>query len=178
MRVRPYGFLLILLISMVPVNARPQAKPAAPYQIKAAYLFNFTRFVEWPQDAFRSSGSSFVIGIVGNKDLSDYLAEIVAGEKINNHPIRVRYYRNLNEVEDCNILFLNSANASMIRDGIKSLNRRSILTVSDAEDFLNWGGMVRFYTQENKIRIQINAASARSGNLQISSKLLSVATKY
>jgi hypothetical protein len=158
---------------MMPVRA--QIKPAAAYQIKAAYLYNFTRFVEWPDDAVRSA---FIIGVVGHKDLSEYLEAIVSGEKINNRPIRVRYFRNLNEVDDCNILFLSSTDATMIREGITSMNRRSILTVSDAEDFLQWGGMVRFYTQENKIRIQINASSARAGNLQISSKLLNVATKY
>jgi len=168
-----YACILILLFSMMPVQA--QIKPAAAYQIKAAYLFNFTRFVEWPHDALRAT---FTIGVVGNKDMSEYLEAIVSGERVNNRPIRVRYYRNLNEVDDCNILFLSTDDAGLIRNGITSLNRRSILTVSDAEDFLHWGGMVRFYTQENKVRIQINASSARAGDLQISSKLLNIATKY
>jgi hypothetical protein len=170
--------LSLIIVAGQGYTAAAQSKPAEAYQIKAAFLYNFTRFVEWPDNAFSSPDEPFVIGILGNERMGDYLEAIIKGEKIGNRPIKVQLYKSLGELGNCNILFLNSAEAARIRERLAELNRKGILTVSDEDSFLRWGGMVRFFTDQNKIKIEINVNSARSGHLQISSKLLGVAAIY
>lgn len=159
-------------------RAEAQGKPATADQIKAAFLYNFTRFVEWPPGAYSSPSAPFVICVVGNKPLADYLQELVVDEVAANRPISVHFYPDPEPVRSCNILFLSDRVAAKVRDDISAYAKNSTLTVSDAGNFLHWGGMVRFYTENNKIKIQINASKTRSANLQVSSKLLSVATKF
>lgn len=171
--------LCVLLILTVPYNSTTaQSKPAAAFQVKAAYLYNFTRFVEWRPEEFAAPDEPFVIGILGDRQTAEYLKEIVRGETVENHPIVVQQYGTVGEVRNCQILFLGSGEAFRARESIAELNRKGILTVSDADNFLRWGGMIRFFSRDNKIRIQINTGAARAGQLQISSKLLSIASDY
>lgn len=169
--------IILLLVSQAAVICA-QSRPAAAFQVKAAYLYNFTRFVEWEPDAYAAPDAPFIIGVLGNKLVGDYLQEIVRGEKVGNRPIIVQQYRSISEVRNCRILFMSAAEASRARESLPEMTGKGILTVSDGESFLKWGGMIRFFNQENKIKIQINSSAARSGQLQISSKLLSVAAAY
>ncbi len=145
------------------------------YQVKAAFLFNFTQFVEWPAGTFDGTGTSFVIGILGENPFGNYLREIVAGESVNGHPLIIQQYKNVDEIKSCHILFINPAEINHVSEVITSLKGRSILTVSDAPGFIQSGGMIRLVTSNNKIRIQANPVKAKEADLIISSKLLGVA---
>ena len=145
------------------------------YQIKAAFLFNFTQFVEWPVNAFPETKAPLVIGIMGENPFSTYLEKIISGEQVNGHPLVVQQYKNVEEIKTCHILFINLADTNELEQAIISLKTRSILTVSDRDDFIRQGGMIRFVTKDNKIQIQINPEPAREANLIISSKLLGIA---
>ncbi len=169
---------IILIISGDAAAVHAQSKPVAAFQVKAAYLYNFTRFVEWDPATYAGPDAPFIIGVLGNKLVGDYLREIVQGEKVGNRPIVVHQYRSISEVRDCRMLFISAGEAARVRESLPEMNDKGILTVSDGEPFLKWGGMIRFFNQDNKIKIQINASAARTGHLQISSKLLSVATAY
>ncbi|MGB8191508.1 MAG: YfiR family protein [Chitinophagaceae bacterium] len=160
--------MIIVLCSFSPGS--PDQTPA--YQVKAAFLYNFSQFVEWPSNAFSGSNAPFVIGVLGTDPFGAYLEELVAGEKAGSHPIVIRKYSEPNEVQQCHILFINHADAA---EFARRFANRSILTVSDAEGFANRGGMIRFYTEKNKTKLQINLATARAANLNISGKLLRVA---
>lgn len=150
-------------------------KPAPEYQVKAAFLYNFTRFIDWPTTAFRSPGSPFVIGIIGDDPFGGYITSIVKDEKVGTHPITLQRYQNIQEVTNCHLLFINTPATGRVKDIVSAIGRRSILTVSDMDNFTKYGGMVRFYKENNKIRFEVNVASSKSAQLEISSKLLTVA---
>ena len=146
--------------------------PATANEVKAVFLYNFSRFVTWPPPTSNNSNSSFIIGILGNDPFGSFLESVVEGEKVDGRPIIIRRYGDAHDVKDCQILYINKRNASGIA---KELQNRSILTVSDTDDFATDGGMIRFSFVNNKIRLQINAKTAKTANLTISSKLLRVA---
>jgi hypothetical protein len=151
---------------------RAPAQIAPAYQVKAAFIYNFTQFVEWPSNAYDGSQSPFVIGILGENPFGNYLEELVKDEMAGTRRIVIKKYRDADDVKSCNILYINMANCGEV---LRGLRNKSILTVSDADNFTRDGGMVRFFTQNNKIRFQINPTAARAVNINISSKLLRVA---
>lgn len=155
-------------VSMQPPSSRE-------YQIKAVFLFNFTQFVEWPTTSFSSDQAPLVIGVLGENPFGSFLEETVSGEKVNGHPLIVQYYKNIEDIKPCHILFINTSEANKLRQVIGSLKGKNILTVSDASNFLPEGGMIRFFTKSNKIQLQINLEATKTANLVISSKLLRLA---
>jgi hypothetical protein len=153
-------------------------KTSSEYKVKAVFLYNFTRFIDWPPSAFSSPESPFIIGIIGDDPFGSYLEEAVSGEQIENHTIIIKRYHSISEIKDCQVLYINSSNSEYIKEIISLVGKRSILTVSDANNFARWGGMIRLFTDDEKIRIQINSNAAKASQLNISSKLLSVAEVF
>jgi hypothetical protein len=152
--------------------------PATPeYQVKAVFLFNFTHFINWPPSSFSSDQAPFVIGIFGNNPFGSYLNEVVSVEKVNGHPIVVNYYKNIEDIKTCHILFVNKTDINRINE-FQTFNDRNTLTVSDSPDFMQKGGMIRFFTRNNKIQLQINLDAVKSAKLDVSSKLLRLAEIY
>ena len=149
-----------------------QSAPAAEYQVKAVFLFNFAQFVEWPPSAFPQGQTSLVIGVLGQDPFGSYLDDTVRGERVNNRPLTVRRYRRLEEIQTCHVLFISRSEAERMDQILASLKYRKILTVADAEGPAGARVMIRFVTQQNKIRLRINPEAARAANLTISSKLL------
>ncbi|HXA02484.1 MAG TPA: YfiR family protein [Cytophagaceae bacterium] len=148
--------------------------PSREYQVKAVFLFNFTQFVEWPSNAF-SAGAPMVIGILGDDPFGSYLDETVSGENVNGHPLVIQRYRKIEDVKSCHVLFISTSETNNIEQIVASLKGRSILTVSDTPGFIQQGGIIRFFTSNNKIQFQINPEAARAAGLSISSKLLRLA---
>jgi hypothetical protein len=152
-----------------------QDKTAGEYQVKAVFIYHFTQFIDWPSSAFTSSSDPFVIGIIGEDPFGSYLEEAVAGEKINAHPIVIKHFANIKDVINCHILYINSTNEDWLEKVLSSVSQKKILTVSDAPAFSKLGGIVRFFMRDDKIRIQINLEQSKAAQLNISSKLLSIA---
>ncbi len=142
------------------------------YQIKAVFLFNFAQFVSWPAEAFHDTESPLVIGILGADPFGTQLDEAVRGERIGGRPLVVRRYRRVDEITDCHILFISAAEAGQLDGILAKLKDRRLLTVGDTDGFNRHGGMVRFVTENHKIRLRINVDAARAADLVISSKLL------
>jgi hypothetical protein len=155
-----------------PIETRAQAPPAQEYQLKAVFLFNFAQFVEWPPSAFPAPDTPLVIGVLGKDPFGSYLDEVVRGETINNHPLTVRRYRRVEDITTCHILFIGRPEQERLEPVLDSLKGRSILTVGDAESFARRGGMIRFVTDSNRIRLRINLEAAETASLKLSSKLL------
>jgi uncharacterized protein DUF4154 len=153
-----------------PAAAPAQASPE--YQLKAVFLFNFAQFVEWPASAFPGPDAPLVIGILGDDPFGPYLDETIRGESVNNRPLSIRRYRTVQEIDTCHILFVSRREQGHLQGILDSLKGRSILTVSDFEGFASRGGMIRFVTDRNRIRLRINLDAARAANLTLSSKLL------
>ena len=153
-----------------PVNTLAQSSPE--YQLKAVFLFNFAQFVEWPASAFPEPDTPLSICILGEDPYGRYLDETVRGETVANHPLTVRRYRTVEEIRGCHILFVSRQEQGHLGEILDSLQGHSVLTVSDAEGFARRGGMIRFVTDHNRIRLRINLEAAKAANLTLSSKLL------
>jgi len=166
--------LLSLMVWALP-GATALGKTAAQspeYQLKAVFLFNFAQFVEWPASAFPEPDTPLGICILGEDPFGGYLDETVRGETVANHPLAVRRYHTVDEIKGCHILFVSRQEQGHVGQILDSLKGRSVLTVSDAERFASRGGMIRFVTDHNRIRLRINLEAARAANLTLSSKLL------
>lgn len=164
-------FLMLLLFGCGLQLAQAQT-PSTTSQLKAFYLYNFTQFITWPPNAFNSSTAPFVIAILGTNPFGAYLETVVEGERAGMHPIVVRQFAEASEVEGCHLLFINR---NLEPETLTALNSRGILTVGDTDNFIRDGGAIRFYPDNNNIRLQINLQAARKANVTISSKLLRLA---
>ena len=160
----------ILLLAQENVSAG-QTGPTPEYQLKAVFLFNFAQFIEWPASAFPEPDMPLNICVLGKDPFGAYLDETVRGESVSGHPLAVRRYREPEGIAGCHILFV-SRDQGNVRQVLDSLKGRSVLTVSDEDRFATNGGMIRFVTERNRIRLRINLEAARAANLTISSKLL------
>jgi len=166
-------------VAILPVaSAEPPAQAAIPagYQLKAVFLFNFAQFVSWPPGAFQGAQSPIVIGVLGDDPFGSYLDRVVQGEKIGDRRLVVRRYSQVEDVADCHILFISRSEADHLGSVLARIKGRSLLTVGDLDNFARLGGMVRFVTENGKIRLRINVAAAKASGLTISSKLLAHAT--
>src|SRR5215469_9211878 len=150
-------------------------EPAQEYQIKAAFLFNFAKFVEWPRDAFPQSNSPIVIGVLGQNVFGHYLEDTIRNKTVQNRTIVIKEFKSADEAAHCHILFVSGSMKDNLTNVIDNLHNASILTVSDTDQFIEAGGMVNFVIEDNKIRFQINDEAAKKAGLKISSKLLSLA---
>lgn len=152
------------------------ASPNKEYDIKAAFLFNFASFVEWPSTAFATPSAPFVIGILGDDPFGPILEEIVDGEQINGHPIAVRRLtsRQFAEAGACHILFIGKSESRRLVPLLQQLRGRPVLTVADLPNFLDLGGTIGFSTQ-GRVRLSINPTAVRAAHLNVSSKLLRLA---
>ena len=172
---RTYRPFIVLLLSVSLLLLSAQNPPSREYQIKAVFLFNFSQFIEWPQYSFANSQSAFVIGILGEDPFGPYLEKTTENEKVNNHSITIQRYKSIDEIGSCHILFIHSNEADKMPQIISALKGRSVLLVGDTPTFIEQGGMVRFYTLNNKIHLQINPEASKAAGMSISSKLLRLA---
>lgn len=164
------GIALLCLFSIQSLQAQTGSKE---YRVKAVFLFNFTQFVEWPAVAFNSPTSPFIIGILGDDPFGNSIDETILNEKVGGHPLIVQRYKDLRDLKNCHILFINGSDPEKVKENLLVINRYT-LTVSDADNFMRAGGIIRLITENNKIRIQVNPDAARNAELFISSKLLRV----
>jgi len=147
---------------------------AAPseYQVKAVFLYNFSRFVEWPASAFAGPDAPFVVGVFGHDPFGADLDEIVRGETAAGRPLIVRRVRTAAEAADCQILFIHQSEDKHIAEVVGALDHRSTLTVSDVDGAAQQGVMIRLVTEKGRVRLRVNVESARAAQLTISSNLL------
>ncbi len=165
----------IFLFTSFALIVNAQHNPAPEYQLKAAFIYNFTQFVEWPINTFSSDQLPMVIGILGEDPFGPYLVQAVSGERKDGHSLVIRHYKSIEEVKDCHILFINLPSSKKMLSWIQELKKQKILTVGNGTEFIKEGGMIAFVNSDNKIRLQINPEAAREVDLTISSKLLRLA---
>jgi hypothetical protein len=170
------AFVLVAFGALQPAVSRsPVVAATKEYQIKAAFLFNFSQFVDFPSSSFANSQASLVIGVIGDDPFGNYLDELVKGEKIGSHSLEVQRFRRIEDVRNCHILFVSRSEERQVDHILGSLKNKHVLTVSDIDNFAHRGGVIEFFTANNKVRFKINASTARNESLIVSSKLLRVA---
>ena len=166
--------VLSVLLTTAACHAADADKHLSEYQVKASYLYNFTKFIDWPPQNYDNS-QVFTIVVLGKNPFGEALNPL-ADKLVCNRKVLIKYMRNIEALRECNLLFISDDAADNISDILPALNRREgLLTVSDARNFAQRGGMIGFVRQEGRIRFQINNRAARQANLTISSNLLKLA---
>ncbi len=146
------------------------------YQIKAAFIYNFARFVEWPSAAFTNSNSPMIIGVFGENVFGDNLERTISGNEINCHPLQFKMFNSVEEATNCHVLFIGTSEKNRMPKILARLQGTAVLTVSENTDtFIANGGMINLVIVEDKVRFRINNDAAKKSGLIISSKLLSLA---
>jgi hypothetical protein len=174
---QPLRRSVILLLILASWAGFAPAQDPREYQVRAVMLLNLTRFVEWPTSAFPSADAPIVIGILGRDPFGHVLDDVIKGEKVNGRGIVLERFPNLKALRSCHMLYISKSERGRIEKILGAVNGRSILTVSEVENFSgSLGGMVRLYVDEQrKVRLRVNLEAAKSENLRLSSKLLQVA---
>jgi hypothetical protein len=144
------------------------------YEVKAAFIYNFSKFIEWPTQALPKEGEPFVIGLLGRNPFHDHLKNLQK-ECVQGHSIAVRSYETIEEVKGCHILFISQSEEKRINAIVKTLSGTQILTVSDMDGFLKNGGMICFRMNDQKVQFTINRSAMLSAGLKPSSELLKLA---
>jgi hypothetical protein len=143
------------------------------YQVKAAFLLNFTKFIEWPVSAFDTSDSPIVICILGDDPFGNALDQIVAGEVVNGRRIVVQRIKRPPPVKTCQALFIGRQEKEVLKN-LSDLGP-GVLTIGEGQSFVHDGGMIAFVVENRRVRFGINETAAVSAGLKLSSKLLNVA---
>ncbi|RYZ45864.1 MAG: YfiR family protein [Sphingobacteriales bacterium] len=162
-----------ILLLFASILTPPYAQDPTEYQVKANFLLNFSKFIDWPADAFPTPDAPVVVGILGIDPFGKYIDDIVSKEEIANRSIVVRRYNNLQDVFDCQILYINQPWKT--EEVVSVLKGKSILTVSDEPGFAKAGGNIQFYNDSSVVKLEINGVAAKESKLNISSKLLRIA---
>jgi hypothetical protein len=162
----------------LPGHARGQEALPSEYQMKAAYLYNFAKFVEWPPATFPATNSPLVIGVLGEDPFDGSLDSTVQNKKIDGHPLLVRRLKTAAEAKSCQVLFINSAEKKRWPEISAALAGASVLTVSENWDrFTDQGGMIELFMENKRVNFDINNEAAKQAGLKISSKLLQLRKK-
>src|SRR5207248_294867 len=144
-------------------------------EVKAAYLANFGKFVQWPAQATGSGNDSFAICILGRDPFGPVLDAAIAGETLEGKKVAARRIARPQDGVGCRIVFISTSEDNQLRETLVALDKASVLTVSDIPQFARRGGMVEFVLQGNKVRFQVNLATAEGTGLALSSQLLKLA---
>lgn len=170
--------LLSVLLGFLALAMTPagdiRAAESTEYEVKAAFLYNFAKFVTWPDDVFQSAGAPVEIGIVGTDPFEDALRKVVAEKTVSGRPIVIRNFSKPSEARFCHILFFTEGGGDFARALSKS-GERGVLTVGEVDGFADHGGIIGFYVEEKRVRFEVNVGAADDADLRISSKLLSLA---
>ena len=171
---RRLSFALILTANLI--TAAHVEGPPEEYQVKAAFLYNFAKFVEWPQDAFQNQSEPLVVCVLGEDPFGRTLDGIVAGKKIDGRALVVRRTSDARQVKGCRMLFVSSSEPRSVLSVLAALNESCVLTVGEAASAASEGMIINFILEGGRIRFAINTAAAEREKLRFSSRLLSLAT--
>jgi hypothetical protein len=179
--------VLIAVLSMTlnwTASAGAQAgdsSDSSEYLIKAGFIYNFAKFVEWPSTAFAEPDSPIVIGVLGTDPFGDIINHVVEGKKIGARGFVIRRFKWSKELKDqkdfkeCRILFVSSSEKLHFEEIVDAVKGLPILTVGETPGFAERGGMIRLMLEDNRVRFEVNVDAAHYGNLNISSRLLTLA---
>jgi hypothetical protein len=174
---RTLGLILFGAYSLMCAQtvAEAQSQPLSESQIKAGFLFNFTKFVEWPPEAFADPGVPIVLGIVGDSSVAELLIETAAGKIVNGRAVIVQRFKEGQDPRTCHILFVGSSQERHVPQILERVKGSPILTVSETSGFAQFGGMINFTVEGNKVRLEINLDATARARLKISAKVIAVA---
>jgi YfiR/HmsC-like len=170
--------LLITLLMLLMGSAAPgaaQDSSSSEYLIKAGFIYNFAKLVDWPATAFNQPDAPIVIGILGTDPFGSIIDKVLSGKKVNDHGFVIKRIKSAAEARDCHILFVSASESSHISDAIRLTKSMPILTISEIPGFANRGGIINLTLEDSKVRFEVNVDAAKAADLNISSRLLALA---
>ena len=168
-------FLVISFFASPTPFAQAQTPSPAEYRIKAEYLANFAKFVEWPDDAFAGGEGAFVIGVLGNFRFGVSLSEAVTGKTVRGKKIKIQILKPRDNLRECHILFVGGSDKKHLTEILASLRGASVLTVGESDEFFEAGGTIGFRMDDERVRFEVNLSGAETARLRMSSQLLAAA---
>lgn len=162
-----------MIAGFSPVPAAEISTPSE-YEVKAAFLYNFVKFIEWPAGSFADDQSPLTFCVLGDDPFGKGF-DPIRSKTIHNRPVSIRHIDDPAAAGACHLLFISASEQDRVDDLLGSLDNRGILTISDMKKFALSGGMIAFVTVENKIRFEINIRSANRSGITIGSQLLKLA---
>jgi len=156
-------------------QARPGGQPFDEYEVKAAFLFNFAKFVAWPEGVVPAAPAPIVIGILGEDPFGAMLEDVTSSERVNGREILVRRLGPADDPRSCPILFISESEHRRLPEIFARLKGANVLTVGDVEGFTGAGGVIRLTREDSRVGLEISLAAAERAGLRISSRLLSLA---
>ena len=185
-----YKMILILLtlccMPLLHLNAASSSNKE--YKVKAAFIYNFAKYVTWPESSFETQESKLVIGVVGKNPFGTALDKTLKGKKIHNREIQIKYFKKPQDITKTHILFVSNTEKGNVSKIASKVQGNSTLTISDMKNlinrsnfcifsFINNKGMLGFIKEKNRVRFQIDLKAIRKENLKVSAKLLKLAQK-
>jgi hypothetical protein len=171
---RPAGVLICAVVLLAAIARDLQAQRPSQDEVEAAYLYNFGKFVRWPAAGDRAP---LEICIAGREEFEKSLDRLLTGEQIDHRPLQARLVDRPDAVDGCSILFIGAVDRARLDEYLKATAGKPVLTVSEAPDFLERGGMIQFVPVEDHVRFSVNLDAARRCRVGLSSELLKVAVE-
>lgn len=166
------------MLVLLSVLGRPLlAQEATEADVKSAFLFNFTKFVEWPPETFPREDSPVNVGVYGDEAFTTTLRTLLADKKAHGRSFTVKRLTNPAEAKTCEILFFRESETKKMGAVYDSIKKLPILTVGESADFLEQGGMFNLFFEDKQLRFEVSPGTAENAKLTISSKLLRLATR-
>ncbi len=164
--------VLLLLITFV---LCAQESAPSEYEVKAVWLLNFARFVEWPESAFTNAQAPLVVGLLGKDSFGNELVKTFARKTVKGRSFETRRVSSEREFRRCHILFVAYSERKKLRDLMEKPRAVPVLTVGETDDFLDQGGVINFLLRDNSVRFEINLKAAQAAQLKLDANLLKVA---
>jgi hypothetical protein len=169
-----FAAVVVLALAASAHSRAAEIPVAGEYDIKAAFLVNFSKFVKWREHG--PEGTPFVIGVIGTDPFGAKLDTIVRGRQVDDHPLVVQRFDGLDGAARCHILFVGVASAAEVAAILPQATARGMLVVGDGPGFIARGGMIEFFVEDQKVRFAINLEAASTAGLKVSSHLAQLAT--
>lgn len=167
--------LFVMRVVLCSLAVVAQAQSATEYQVKAAFLFNFAKFVEWPAEVFPNSDSPLQICVLGPDPFGRDFEQMVVDKTVNGHRIELIHPEGIPQARACQIVFIAYSDRQTLKQILEGLKGASVLTVGDAPGFAQMGGVINFVLDDNRVRFEISLRAADQSHLKLSARLLTVA---
>ncbi len=172
----PRRVLWVLGVVMLFLSGtRAQSPTAGEYQVKAAFLYNFAKFVEWPPSSFSDGSAPLRICVFGHDPFGQELHDITTEKTVNGRKLQVDHVLDLQLARTCHILFIATSEKAQLKRIFESLRGSDALTVGDTKGFVEQGGMINFVLENDRVQFEVNHKAAQQSGLKVRSKLLNVA---
>lgn len=167
-----------LLLATGPWEAPPVSADERSHsedEVKAAYLYNFAKFVEWPKEKLPGKDTAIVVGLVCGDAFAEVFGDTVKGKTAKGRAIKLRRAKDVRDLADCHVVFIGASENVRMAEVRAAFKGRSVLTVGEQDGFAARGGMVNLTKEKNKVRFEINPDAAKRASLKMSSQLLKLA---